>query len=91
MLPQRTKAEIDRFVYEGIMPGRFVYSVLCNDLKMSFGYADEENRAAMYEIVKYIYNKIPMQSQGSPERVAKWLVFIQEERAKQTKEDKNVL
>ncbi len=56
-----------------IPPGSFLYAVLTNNLKGAFGAADEKNIAAMFEIVSYMYNKLPSISQGSPERVRDWL------------------
>ena len=61
------------YVEERIPPGDFLYAVLTNDLRESFGRADEENRAAMFEIVAYCWNHIPCTCWGSPERVREWL------------------
>lgn len=61
------------YVEEHVPPGDFLYAVLTNDLRESFGRADENNQAAMFEIVAYCWNKIPVQCWGSPERVKEWL------------------
>ncbi len=57
----------------GISPGSFLYAVLCNDLKGAFGAADETNRAHMFEWASFMYNHMPAQAQGSPEKVKAWM------------------
>ena len=73
MIPECTLDGIKRYVEDRIPPGGFLTSVLENDLTESFGRADKENREALYEIVGYVYNKIPSVCWGSPEKVEKWL------------------
>lgn len=73
MIPQRTKDAIDRYVNDHCRIGGFLKAVLSNDLVQSFGLADEENRKALFEIVSYVYNEIPGNSWGSPEKVANWI------------------
>ena len=36
-------------------------------------WADETNRARMFDIVKWFYNEAPMESWGSRERMAGWM------------------
>lgn len=64
---------LELYVKERIPPGDFLYAVLTNNLRESFGTADENNRAAMFEIVSYCWNKIPADCWGSRERVQAWL------------------
>jgi hypothetical protein len=64
---------LKNYVEERIPPGDFLYAVLCNDLCESFCRADDQNRAAMFEIVAYCWNHIPATCWGSPERVQAWL------------------
>jgi hypothetical protein len=73
MIPERTKASIDRYVKDHMPTGDFLYAVLTNNLTESIGRADDENGAALKEIVQYIYNEIPWGCWGSPERVKRWL------------------
>lgn len=72
-IPQSTLDGINAYVREGIPTGGFLYAVLTNDLSGAFGRADQENTAAMREIVAYVYNKIPSACWGSPEKVSAWL------------------
>ncbi len=73
-IPETTLESINLYVTDGVDPGGFVVSVLENDLKESFARADLDNRAAMFEIVNYCYNRIPSTCWGSPDRVDAWMV-----------------
>ena len=73
MIPQSTRDAIDRYVNDHCPIGGFLKAVLSNDLVASFGRADEENRKALFEIVSYVYNEIPSNCWGSPEKVTKWI------------------
>jgi hypothetical protein len=72
MLELRHKEAIDRYVNEGCPTGRFLQFVLENDLCNSFGYADEQSRANLYDIIKYLYNDVPGSCWGSKEKVKNW-------------------
>ena len=47
--------------------------MLSNNLFMSFGAADDENREDMFEIVLHIYSNLPSGCYGSVEKVDKWI------------------
>lgn len=66
-------ASLNRYVTQGIPTGGFLQAVLENDLMMSFGRADEDNREALFHICAYVYNEMPYTCHGSPAVVAKWL------------------
>ena len=66
------------YIIDGIEPGGFLMAVLENDLKESFGRADLENRAHLFEIVSYCYNMVPSTCWGSPEIVKKWIKLRRE-------------
>jgi hypothetical protein len=73
MIKQSTIDSIRRYADLHCPTGGFLEAVLSNDLKEAFGRADEENFAALGEIVRYCYNEIPHCCWGSPEKVEKWL------------------
>jgi len=73
MIPERTLDGIKRYVEDRIPPGGFLTAVLENNLKESFARADDENLVTIFELVSYIYNRIPFICWGSPEKVKKWL------------------
>ena len=72
MIPEYTKESIDSFVARKLPPGGFVSAVLENNLSQAFARADLENERHMKDIVSYVYNHIPMDAWGSPEKVAAW-------------------
>ena len=73
---------LDRFVTHGIPTGGFLEAVLENNLMESFGRADNDNRYALFDICRYVYNELPASCHGSSEKVAAWLKMKAEEKAK---------
>jgi len=71
-IPPAVFAGLQRYIKNGILPGGFLTAVLQNDLIASFERADQHSKAAMEDIVTYMYNYIPMAAWGSPERVRDW-------------------
>ena len=49
MIPAHTKAALDRYVNDRLLPGGFLTAVLSNDLFGAVGSADSENLAALPE------------------------------------------
>ncbi len=68
-----TMDSLDRYVNQRIPTGGFLEAVLSNNLREALGRADDENAAALRDIVAYIYNELPGACWGSPERVDAWL------------------
>lgn len=73
VLPEDTRASIDRYVENGIPAGGFLRAVLANDLKEACGRADVYNQVALPCIVSYIYNECRSTCWGSYEAVDAWL------------------
>ncbi len=63
---------LNHYVATGRDPGDFLQAVLANDLKESFIRADDENSAAMREIVQHIYWNVPRVAWGSWDIVRTW-------------------
>lgn len=59
-IPELTKGSLISWALYGQPVGGFLENVLMNDLMNAFAVADDENRDAMYLIVKWIYNHLPM-------------------------------
>ncbi len=72
-MKQTTLDALTRYVEEKLPTGNFLYSVLTNNLRDSFAYADDENKRDLEEIVRYCHNQIPGRCWGSVEKVTKWL------------------
>lgn len=73
MTLQDAKHSIDRYVERGFECGGFLTCVLENDLMGAMGRADDSSRVNLYAICNYVYNDIPSNVHGSPERVRKHL------------------
>lgn len=57
----------------GVEPGSFMTAVLCNDLKESFGRADDINRERLFDIVRFLWMHAPAPCWGSPDEVRAWI------------------
>jgi len=79
MIKPETIESIEAYAKTGRPTGGFLYAVLSNNLCESFDRADTENRAALHEIIRYIYHNIPADSWGSTEKVEAWLKAKREE------------
>ena len=72
-IPELTMSGITNFIHRGAMPGGFLTSVLENNLKQTYGSADENNIVAIPSIVQYLYNNAPGICWGSPREVREWM------------------
>ena len=72
-IPAHTKAALDRYVNDRIMPGGFLTAVLSNDLFGAVAHADRSNLEALTEIVKYVYNELPSGCWGSKDIMWRWV------------------
>lgn len=68
-IPSNTRAALSAYVERGYMPGGFLESVLANDLFGAIGQADRANKAALADIVMFIYNEVPANAWGSRPKV----------------------
>lgn len=55
-----------------IVPGSFLDAVLCNDLSLAVGKADDKNILLLPAIITWIFNNAPSASWGSKEKVEAW-------------------
>jgi hypothetical protein len=62
-----------RYIENGTPPGSFLMALFSNDLKGSYRCADDKNASAMRAWVAFMYNEMPGNSQGSPEKVSAWI------------------
>lgn len=72
-LPEHMREGMKLYIEEGIAPGSFMMSVLCNDLKSAVAMADHVNQRYLSQIVSYCVCEVPSLAWGSPERVANWM------------------
>ena len=73
LVPKHIHGGILRYIHEGIEPGDFLYSIITNDLRGSFGRADHINKPRIGDILMFFYNYAPGICWGSPEKVEAWI------------------
>jgi hypothetical protein len=61
------------YIEQGVPPGSFMSALLSNDLRETFGRADEINCREIRHYVTWLYNQAPHQCWGSPEAVEAWV------------------
>lgn len=62
-----------RYYESGCEPGSFGTALLCNDLTMACLSADNVNRRLIYEHFEWLWNNLPREGWGSPDRVTHFL------------------
>lgn len=73
MIPEHTRAALDRYVNQRILPGSFLIAVLSNDLFGAMAQADFQNQSCLRDICEYIYNELPRYCWGSPDIIYQWV------------------
>ncbi|MBA3756207.1 MAG: hypothetical protein H0X02_08295 [Nitrosomonas sp.] len=66
------KYALDAWAKDALGPGGFLISVLENDLFEAVGRADSYNLSTLQKICGYVYNDLPSECWGSPEKVSVW-------------------
>lgn len=56
--------------------GGFLTAVVEHDLFESFARADDDNRADMYQIVRFVFNELPSNCHGSKKKVDAFYTWI---------------
>lgn len=72
LLPEHISDSVKLYIEEGRPTGDFLQSVICNQLKESFAFADDINIERMFDIVSFFYNQAPLLCWGSRKRMEKW-------------------
>ena len=72
LVPSHMHGGIKRYTLQGIPPGSFLEALLSNDLMGAFRRADDENQRAMFGWACFLYNHVPSECYGSPEKYRAW-------------------
>lgn len=72
-LPHHMVRGMRLYIENGIEPGSFMMSVLCNDLKGAIGRADHVNSQFLGNIVSWLVSNAPSTCWGSEKKVNDWL------------------
>lgn len=81
LLPNPHRERMRLYVEEGLHPGTFLYSVLCNSLSDTFRAASDLDRREMSSVVKFL-DQLPIVFWGKQEVVEAWIKECDEERGK---------
>ena len=71
-LPEHLQDTMQRYVEHGIEGGHFLKAVLSNDLQGAVNHADSTNIKLLPDIIKWLYNEVPLGCWGSTEKVENW-------------------
>lgn len=72
-IPEITAHNLKMYVEYGQYPGSFLVNVLYNDVLTAIEFADDENKAALGELVHAIKWKTPIGCHGNLEKVQAWM------------------
>lgn len=72
-LPESLRPGVKLYIEQGIIPGDFLRSVICNNLSESFMFADPMNKKRMDQIVDFFRREAPAVCWGSKEKMRAWL------------------
>lgn len=72
-VPEHLHGGLIRYLTSGIPPGHFLTAVLENNLAESFSRADENSRAGLFNLVRFLYNDVPSTAWGSRAKVDAWM------------------
>ena len=71
-IPARMMPAIKPWIDIGLVPGDFLWAVICNDLRGAVARADHENLRNLPAFVGYFYNEAPADCWGSLEKALAW-------------------
>ena len=79
-VPEHIRPGIVRYVDKGIPTGGFLEAVLKNDLFTACVKADDVNRYALWNIVDFMLNVVPIVCRGSRNDYATWILMSDRDR-----------
>ena len=71
-IPGYMHAAIALYIDRGVIPGDFLQSVICNDLKSACFYADDENMWLFSVYIAFFYNEAPAPCWGNKKKMQEW-------------------
>lgn len=72
-LPFTLQSGMQMYLDKRIAPGSFLLACLCNDWLKACCYADPDNVHKMHVLAMWLIAHAPVESYGSPTKVANWL------------------
>lgn len=71
-IPYYMRAGLGLWIRHGVIPGDFLWNVLCNDFMGACRHADEMNRHALFAYAAFLHNVAPVGSYGSDTACIRW-------------------
>lgn len=90
LIPEHMRDGMRRYLESGTVPGNFLTSVLCNDLKGAVCSADRVNMTRLPDYVNFLYNNVPESCWGSVDKIHAWSKARQEAWLKERHQEKFV-
>ncbi len=81
-IPEYMRDSVDCYVNQGVVPGRFLTAIICNNLHDAFSQADDVNFHNVPAYVNYFYNHTPAVCWGSKKKMLAWTKQHYERRKK---------
>ena len=72
-IPEYTMTGLQRYINEGRPVGNFLKAVICNDLRLAVGYADDHNVNNLPAYTTYLHNEAPSGCHGSEAKYKAWI------------------
>ena len=82
LIPEYMVDGLVLYVEDGIPPGSFLLAVLENNLAGAAALADEINKLCLFLWADVLWNELPGDCWGSPEKVRAWIAARAAEREK---------
>lgn len=71
-VPEHLRVGLANYLLLGIMPGSFLQAVISNELLDALSRADDQSRAALLYIARFLFNDCPAPCFGSRDRLRAW-------------------
>ena len=72
VLPEHLRKGLEEHIERGHIPGDFLVAVISNNLMAALSLADETSKAALDDILQFMWNAAPSASWGSKEFMMRW-------------------
>jgi hypothetical protein len=71
-IPRYMYSGLINYANHGILPGKFLQAVICNNLSQAFAYADDTNLELLAVYVSFFHCEMPQISWGSELKMKDW-------------------
>ena len=79
-IPKRMERPLERYINEGRPVGDFLQAVICHDLFLAVGRADDDNVENLPAFCAFFHNHAPSDCHGSLEKYKAWVKRVDDAR-----------